>query len=461
MTFRAAVGKFGGTFAELTSILSDCDMEWRSALKREGFVSVAIVGLFLMLVSCSPASNVAMKIYIQSGEYGEAVHLADSVIAVGEGVDTELWILRGKAMGLMKNWPGAAESFTEAWRLDPAVAPELADFWNVYYNAASDDFQEGNTAAAIAMLEEGRMIVPSRPEYDMLLGDIALHGQDLEKALAYFESSWQLSIPMIADFEVQLADASDPAVQAWLADVIDGAIVNGILSLYNAGTIGKSLSTSSEDEAEKAAYIDRAMEAFNTALEYDPANTDILTAIAEMHLLNGEFEMALGVFDQALLGVEQGVAEGWLTQADADTMVGNIKLTRGFALLEMGEYEETIAELNATLSLIGRDYSVLANIAHAFFQIERYDDSLEYLDEIVSMTGITVDELAYTHYMRFACYIRVEEDQTAANALETALEYAPENAEYWEYLASTYSRLGRRSDAINAMQKAEDLRRNQ
>jgi tetratricopeptide (TPR) repeat protein len=444
----------------MTLILSDRDMEWRSALKREGLILVAVIGL-LILASCSSPAVTGIKVHIQNGEYQEAVHLADSVIASGEGVDAELWIWRGKAMGNMRDWRGAAESFTAAWRLDPAVSTELSDFWYVYYNTAALDITDGNTTAAIAMLEEGRMIVPSRPEYDMMLGDIALNGGDLEEALNYFEASWQLSIVLIAGLETEFEEASDPAVEAWLAQTLDGAVVNGILSLYNAGTISRSLSGTTEDETEKAAYIDGAMVAFETALDYDPANTDILTAIAELHLLNGEFELALGVFDQALLGVEQGVSEGWLSQEEADEMVGNIKLTRGFALLEMGEYEQAIAELNETLELIGRSYAVMANIAHAFFQMEKYEESLDYLNEIVSMTGVTSENLAYAHYMRFACHLRLEEDETAASALETALEYQPDNADYWEYLASTYSRLGRRTEAVNAMQRAEDIRNNQ
>jgi tetratricopeptide (TPR) repeat protein len=429
-------------------------------LKRTGLAPALAAGLLMLLASCGSPIITGMKVHIQNGEYQDAIDLADQAIASGENVTAELWIWRGKAMGNLRDWAGAAESFTQAYGLDPSVAPDLADFWYVYYNTAANLAADGSTADAIAMLEQGTTIVPSRPEFDMMLGDIALNSDDLIGALDHFETSWQLSDPIIADLQERLDTETDPAVLDWLQQTLDGAVANGVLSLYNAGTISKSLSTRTEDDAEKQMYIDRAMTAFETALVYDPANADILSAVAEVYLVEGDYGKALEVFDEALAGVHQGVDEGWLTQDEADEMIGNIKLTKGFALLEMGEYEEAITELNETLQLLGREYSVMANVAHAYFQMEEYEEALQYLDEITEITGLTTEQLGYTHYMRFACYIRMEEDEAAAEALETALQYDPDNADYWEYLASTYSRLGRRNDAVEAMQRAEELRGN-
>jgi len=429
-------------------------------LNRTGYLIAVTAGL-LVLLSCSSPAVTGIKVHIQNGEYEDAVHLADSVIASGEeDINAELWLWRGKAMGLMMNSSGAAESFTEAYRLDPGITVEIEDYWSVFYNTASLEASGGNVLGAFETLETGKMIFPSRPEFDQLIGDINLNQGNDADALESFMDAWVLSDALIEDLQTLVDETSDSYMLAFWEEELENAIVSGILSLYNVGAISVSLSSHIEDGAEKTALIDNALDAYNTALELDPANTEILTAIAEVYLLTGDFEQALGIFDQALLGVEQGVAEGWLTEEDAREMIGNIRLTRGFALLEMGEYEEAIAELNETLELLGGNYNVLANVAHAFFQMENYEDALNYLEDIVILAGVTDDQLAYTHYMRFACYIRLEEDRTAAEALETALDLDPDNAEYWEFLASTYSRLGRRSDALEAMQKATDLRGN-
>jgi tetratricopeptide (TPR) repeat protein len=429
-------------------------------LKKTGLVLTVLAGL-LILVSCSTPTVTSLKVYIQSGEYEEAIHLADSVIAAdNEDINAELWMWRGQAMGLLGNNSGAAESFTEAYRLDPAIRVEIEDYWSVFYNTASIEASEGNVSAAFATLETGKMIFPSRPEFHQLMGDIELNQGHDEVAFEYFMNAWTFSDALIEDLQALVDETSDAYMLVFLEEELEDAIVSGILSLYNAGAISISLSSSIEDEAEKAVLVGKALDAYNTALELDPANTEILTAVAEVHLLTGDFDQALGIFDQALLGIDQGVAEGWLTEDDANEMIGNIRLTRGFALLEMGRYEDAIAELNETLELLGGKYDVLANVAHAFFQMENYEEAMNYLDDIVILDDVTDDQLAYTHYMRFACYIRLEEDHDAAEALETALDLDPDNAEYWEFLASTYSRLGRRSDALEAMQKAIDLRGN-
>ena len=105
-------------------------------MKKTGLVLTVTAGL-LILVSCSSPTVTSLKVYIQSGEYEEAIHLADSVIAAdNEDINAELWMWRGQAMGLMGNSQGAAESFTEAYRLDPAIRGEIEDYWSVFYNTA-------------------------------------------------------------------------------------------------------------------------------------------------------------------------------------------------------------------------------------------------------------------------------------------------------------------------------------
>ncbi|MBN1434157.1 hypothetical protein JW921_05310, partial [Candidatus Fermentibacterales bacterium] len=70
-------------------------------------------------------------------------------------------------------------------------------------------------------------------------------------------------------------------------------------------------------------------------------------------------------------------------------------------------------------------------------------------------------QLANTYYMKFACYVRMERDEEALEAILDAIEQDPDNADYYEFLASAYSNLNRRGEAVEAMEMAERLRSQQ
>ncbi len=60
--------------------------------------------------------------------------------------------------------------------------------------------------------------------------------------------------------------------------------------------------------------------------------------------------------------------------------------------------------------------------------------------------------------MVYANYIRLEQDNDALQAILNAIQYDGNNADYYEYLAQTYSTLGRNSQAMEAMAKSQSLR---
>jgi cytochrome c-type biogenesis protein CcmH/NrfG len=89
---------------------------------------------------------------------------------------------------------------------------------------------------------------------------------------------------------------------------------------------------------------------------------------------------------------------------------------------------------------------------------EEYNSALAVLDETDRLPDLTSVERANSLYMQFAALNQLERDAEAAAKLEAALAIIPDNADWWEYLASTYSRLNRRTDAIRAMERAQQLR---
>lgn len=423
--------------------------------KRAAITSAILLAAAAMLVACANPSVTGMKVHIQNGEYEEAVHLADSVIEA-ESATAEIWMWRGQALSVLNDWTEAARSYRMAYEMDPAFAPDIAKEWFVFYNAAGALFAEDDMDQALEVIETGRSIAPGRPEFEQMLGDLALQEGDMQEALDYFQDSWELAQPLMEDYQQQLETTEDQRQREYLADMLDNAESSAVLSLFNIGVIHKAMAMEAEDEATGEEHLQSAQEALDTALEMQPGNSDVLNALADIMILRGRFDEALEVFDEAIATIDRQVAEGVITEDEGAALKAEIRVKEGLTLIEMEEFDQALAQLEAVLEgEYGSDFSILASVAHAYFQMERYEDALEKLQEAVSISGVTPDQLAEGYFMQYAAYTRIEEDEAAAQALEVALQYAPENARYWEYLASTYSRLGRREDAIEAMEKAE------
>ena len=421
------------------------------------FAVIASVVTVLALSACSTPAVTGVKVHIQNGEYLEAIALADSVLAGGESQNAELWLWRGKAQGNIRDWTGASESFEKVSELAPAMSSELTDYWFVFYNAAAVSIDAGDIDAGVDYLQTGRRVVPSRPEYDQMLGDLALQNGDYETALEYFRASSDLSRNLIASLEEDL-NSAPAAEKPAIEEALDSAEMNYLLSLYNTGTIRKALAVSADTDEAAQAYLAGAASSLQEALAIDPTNADVLNLLAQIYLLRGSFDEAMAVFDDALAGVDSGLAEGWLSPEDAQSIRGEIMLTRGAALLEMERYDEAVTELEAARQISGSSYVLLGNLAQAYIMKEEYNSALAVLDETDRLPDLTSVERANSLYMQFAALNQLERDAEAAAKLEAALAIIPDNADWWEYLASTYSRLNRRTDAIRAMERAQQLR---
>lgn len=424
---------------------------------RTRSLSAAAALAVMAFAACSTPAVTGVKVHIQNGEYLDAIHLADSVIAAGESQNAELWMWRGKAQGNIRDWTGASESFQNVARLDPAMAAQLDEYWFVFYNAAASSLDSGDVASARNYLEAGKSVVSGRPEFDQMLGDLAMQEGDYETALTHFQESADISREYVANLGAMLESApadQKPAIE----DALSNAESTFLLSLYNVGMIHKALAGMSDTEEASAAHLDGAVAVLEEAVTIDPTNADVLNLLAQVYLLSGSFDDAMAVFDDALAGIDAGLAEGWLSPEDAQAIRGEIMLTRGAALLEMERFPEAVAELEAARDINGPSYLLLGNLAQAYIMQEEYDSAMAVLDEAAGLPDLTDEERANTLYMKFAALNQLERDTEAAAALEAALAINPGNADWWEYLASTYSRLNRRGDAIEAMEHAQQIR---
>ncbi|MCK5786841.1 MAG: tetratricopeptide repeat protein [Candidatus Sabulitectum sp.] len=421
-------------------------------------ILVSVVVGLLVVAACSSPAVTGIKVHIQNSEYQDAIHLADSVIANGEGSNPEVWYWKARAHSMMRVWDEAAESFVQAYELDPLMAANMANYWPAFYNTAAGYIEEGRLEDAVSMLQTGGSIVPERPEFDQMLGDIALNEGNYDEAIAKFESSIELAVVQIDVIQESIAASEDPAWIEQLNTQRENMVHSVVLSTYNTGAILKNLYMNSEDETEAAEQMAEAVQIYTRGIEIDPSSADLMTGLAEFYILSEQYDDALAIYDSALIAIDTGVEEGWISEEDAADMKAGVLLTRGFTFIEMDRFDEGIAALEQCRAQMGNTYQVLAMIGHANFTMEKYNESIEVMEQLTVMDGLTNDEYANAWYMMYANYIRLEEDTDALQAMQNAIEYDPDNADYYELLAQTYSTLGRNNQAMEAMAKAQSLR---
>lgn len=421
------------------------------------YVIVTAIALLMTLAACSSPVVTGMKVHMQNQEYEDIIHLADSVIARGDSLNAEIWFWRGRAQVSMNRWLNASESLEKAWELDTEGKLDISEYWFAFFNAAASVMNEEDIDLAVELLRTGSEIIPERPDFDLMMGDINLnvYGDDAA-ALESFQIASQKALVLIPGLELEISETSDPYLADFYSQNLDQIKTTCIQALYNSGSVLSIMSLSAPEE-DVPGLLEQAKAEYIKALEIDPTNVDVLEAIADAYLLEGDYESALGVFDEAFIQIDLGVSEGWIDPEEAKEIKANMMISKGYAYIEMGNFDQAINELNAAQDLIGEDFIVLSTLAHAHFVMENYDEALSMLDSAIMIEGLSNDALANAYYTKFACFSRKEMDEEAAEALETALEFNPDDARYWELLASTYSRLGRRNDAINAMQRAQDL----
>ncbi|MCD4775330.1 MAG: tetratricopeptide repeat protein [Candidatus Aegiribacteria sp.] len=394
---------------------------------------------------------------MQNQEYDEIIYLADSVIARGDSLNAEIWFWRGMAFTEQVKWSEAAESFLKADELDTNGELAVNEYWFVFFNSAANIMNDGDIGHTVEILETGMHVAPERPDFELMLGDIEINiNNDLPAALEDFQNASLKAEELIADIQELINSTDDPYTLNYYSQSLEKAKSLFIQSLFNSGSVLTMIAIDATEE-EMLEYLHQAQDAYSKALEIDPTNVDMLDALAGACMLEGDYESALTIFNEAFANIDLGLSEGWLEEEEADQIKANIFVSKGYAYIEMEDFQQAIIELDNARNLIGDDFVVLSTLAHANFIMENYDEALSILDSIMIMDGLTPDQLANAYYTRYACCNRKELDSEAAEALETALEYQPDNANYWRYLASTYSRLNRRNDAIDAMERANQL----
>ena len=282
-----------------------------------------------LLGACSSAAVTGMKVHMQNQEYDDVIHLPDSIIAMGDSLDPEVWFWRGKAFTEMSQWSDAAESFWRAHRLEGSETLGLDEYWFTFFNSAANTLNDGDIGAAVEILEQGMMVAPKRPDFQLMLGDIELNvNDDLEAALGNFQAAADKAEDLIGEIQGDIDGTSDPYELDYYSQLLGQAKTTVMQALYNSGSVLTMMAMNAE-EGQLAGYVQQAREAYLRALEIDPTNVDMLDALAGAYLIEENYQSALDIYEEALTNIDLGVSEGWLDADEADALKADILVSKG------------------------------------------------------------------------------------------------------------------------------------
>ena len=140
----------------------------------------------------------------------------------------------------------------------------------------------------------------------------------------------------MADVQAMLDDTDDPYMLDYYSQNLAQARNLFIQALYNSGSVLTMIALDATEE-EMPEYIQQAKDAYAKALLADPTNIDMLDALAGAYMLEADYASAIAIYDEAFANIELGLAEGWLEPEEANVIMANMLVSKGYAYIEMEE----------------------------------------------------------------------------------------------------------------------------
>lgn len=198
---------------------------------------------------------------------------------------------------------------------------------------------------------------------------------------------------------------------------------------------------------------DLAIEAYNRALEIDPAYKSALIRLGQTYQLKAEEAATAGNVQQAeqVAARAAEVYEGYLAQAPDDFEV-QIQLAGLHASLGEMEKAEPIIRKILTADSVGVD--VYTDFGFRLANAQQLDLAEEVLLRAVELSdSLNSEPLSYLAFVR----IQKEDLEGARPILLKQLELEPDNPEAWEYLGYVRRDLGDTEGAQEAFTRAESI----
>ncbi len=330
----------------------------------------------------------------QDRELRNAARVLRDALNRGQEENPAVWYLWGRYYEMKSDLAGMDSSYTRAQEMEPACADDIAArrhrLWVPLLNAGISAYQEGDSEAAIRSFSEANFVKPGDPHTYYYMGDIqgrALNAPD--SAIAYFEMA------------LDRLDESN----AEHAEMIQN-------STYMVGRFFQIVGN-----------LDSAATWYETYLDIDPADGEVIGSLARVYTQLGRTDDALAVYDNIL--------------ANADAMDPLDLFDAGVSLFVNELYEKAAMAFELGLERNPNYRDGIYNLANTYIaQSQGLADSLE------------GEELAAAK----KSYGEKLDPYTA-----TLLEVDPGNQQAHMLRAQSFQLLGEPDSTLAYLEKAQDL----
>ena len=188
-----------------------------------------------------------------------------------------------------------------------------------------------------------------------------------------------------------------------------------------------------------------AMEAFEQAVEVDPTSIDGWRNLGISYRNNGQYEEAMEAFGK--------VVE--LDPEDLDAL-----LARGDVAFSLQNYEKALESYSRAAEIDPENWDLQFSLGAAYFNQDRIEEAGMAFQKAAAGAKDSNPALYEDAMYRLGfSYVKIGNYEAAIPTLQTLIEFSPK-PEYYELLGTAYTKAKMTNEAVEAFQKAKELRGN-
>ncbi|HSD65017.1 MAG TPA: tetratricopeptide repeat protein [Ignavibacteriaceae bacterium] len=390
--------------------------------KRKLFtiVFILLAGLAFVGFQCSSTEMTSAKLYIQQKNWDKALDALQKEVDKNPK-NAEAFYYLGVVYGEKGQYDKVIDSFDKSLAASNEYKSQIDDskkyYWAQLFNSGVSYFQRGSNLAqtnpdssklafdkSANMFEYATRLEPDSADTYKNLSFVYMATGDNEKAIQ----------PLQKLIDIQHAE--------------DGYKYLGQI-YYNMGVTEKDKYTSSknpQDSIKAQEYFNKAIQVLEEGRKSFPGNSDILLTLSNSYINAGKVDVALSAFKA---GVE------------SDPQNKYYRYNYGVLLLGKNDYEGAAEQFKKAIEIDPEYQNAIYNIAVTYVK----------WGTAINKEAEDKGQMDNAEYK--------EKYQAALPYLEKSVQLEQNNAAIWELLGKVYTVLGMQTDAQNAFDKADALRK--